>query len=158
MHNRDKNLQIQRLKIVMSETGLNAPGLAKITGVVPGTVYNYLNPFSDRQIGFDFAYGLLKALGYNPFWLVFGEGEHRFPPEVMKQLTENKDTNFDHFEAADRDRFLRKRIEKAGIEDIIEMLLETKRSEIRAIRAILQKKSPPIDDRRVEHIVLPDSP
>ncbi|EMO26197.1 hypothetical protein LEP1GSC170_1475 [Leptospira interrogans serovar Bataviae str. HAI135] len=132
------------------------PGLAKITGVVPGTVYNYINPFSDRQIGFDFAYGLLKTLGYNPFWLVFGEGEPRFPQEVMQQVTENTGTDYDHFEAVDRDRFFRKRIEKAKIEDIIEILLEMKRSEVKIFRAILLKMYPQTKKTPEEHNVPPE--
>ncbi len=152
MHRRDKYLQVERLKLVMRETGLNARGLARITGVVPGTVYNYINPDIDRQIGFDFAYALLKKLGYNPFWLVFGEGEKRFPQKFLPRLTEGADTSYDHFEVIDKERFFQKQIEKAGIRDIIEKLIGMKRSEIRMFRVIFEKMYPRIDetsDRRI---------
>ncbi|MCH1915677.1 helix-turn-helix domain-containing protein [Leptospira noguchii] len=74
-----------RIRIILSETGFRQNQLAEAGNVKPPTLNGYLS--GARPVGFDFAYALMKSLGYNPFWILFGDGDKKVPPEIFCELT-----------------------------------------------------------------------
>ncbi|MCH1914054.1 helix-turn-helix transcriptional regulator [Leptospira noguchii] len=65
-----------RIRIILSETGFRQNQLAEAGNVKPPTLNGYLS--GARPVGFDFAYALMKSLGYNPFGYYLGMVTKKF--------------------------------------------------------------------------------
>ncbi|EKO89187.1 DNA-binding helix-turn-helix protein [Leptospira interrogans serovar Grippotyphosa str. 2006006986] len=142
MNNSEKmETQKDRLKIIASEQNLNSAKLARIGGVTPTAVANYLAGI--RQIPFEMAYGLMKAYGYNPFWLLLGEGEKRFPPGAWQLLNTGRD---ELFEKIDRERIYMKQIEAGGMYPIIERLMNLNQSDLELFKTVFDRMFPEIPE------------
>ncbi|OMI18863.1 DNA-binding protein [Leptospira weilii serovar Heyan] len=128
---------IDRLRIILSETGLRQNHLAKKGGVKPTTISAYLN--GNRAVGFDFAYALMKSLGYNPFWLIFGDGDKKIPTEIFSELTQE---NHDRFEDIERDRVFMRQIEESGMRQEIQRILELSRSDKKLFKIFFDRLFP----------------
>ncbi|KAK2618962.1 helix-turn-helix transcriptional regulator [Leptospira interrogans] len=133
--------QKDRLKIIAYEQNLNSAKLARIGGVTPTAVANYLAGI--RQIPFEMAYGLMKAYGYNPFWLLLGEGEKRFPPGAWQLLNTGRD---ELFEKIDRERIYMKQIEAGGMYPIIERLMNLNQSDLELFKTVFDRMFPEIPE------------
>ncbi|EMO00836.1 helix-turn-helix domain-containing protein [Leptospira interrogans] len=133
--------QKDRLKIIASEQNLNSAKLARIGGVTPTAVANYLAGI--RQIPFEMAYGLMKTYGYNPFWLLLGEGEKRFPPGAWQLLNTGRD---ELFEKIDRERIYMKQIEAGGMYPIIERLMNLNQSDLELFKTVFDRMFPEIPE------------
>lgn len=142
MNNSEKmETQKDRLKIIASEQNLNSAKLARIGGVTPTAVANYLAGI--RQIPFEMAYGLMKTYGYNPFWLLLGEGEKRFPPGAWQLLNTGRD---ELFEKIDRERIYMKQIEAGGMYPIIERLMNLNQSDLELFKTVFDRMFPEIPE------------
>ncbi|KGE28373.1 DNA-binding protein [Leptospira interrogans serovar Lai] len=142
MNNSEKmETQKDRLKIIAYEQNLNSAKLARIGGVTPTAVANYLAGI--RQIPFEMAYGLMKAYGYNPFWLLLGEGEKRFPPGAWQLLNTGRD---ELFEKIDRERIYMKQIEAGGMYPIIERLMNLNQSDLELFKTVFDRMFPEIPE------------
>lgn len=128
---------IDRLRIILSETGLRQNHLAKKGGVKPTTISAYLN--GNRAVGFDFAYAIMKSLGYNPFWLIFGDGDKKIPSEIFSELTQE---NHDRFEDIERDRVFMRQIEESGMRQEIQRILELSRSDKKLFKIFFDRLFP----------------
>ncbi|WP_016760016.1 helix-turn-helix domain-containing protein [Leptospira weilii] len=128
---------IDRLRIILSETGLRQNHLAKKGGVKPTTISAYLN--GNRAVGFDFAYAIMKSLGYNPFWLIFGDGDKKIPTEIFSELTQE---NHDRFEDIERDRVFMRQIEESGMRQEIQRILELSRSDKKLFKIFFDRLFP----------------
>lgn len=138
MNNSEKmETQADRLKIIASEQGLNSAKLARMGGVTPTAVANYLAGI--RQIPFELAYELMKQYGYNPFWLIFGEGEKRFPPGAWQLLNTGR---HELFEKIDRERIFMKQIEAWGIYHIMERIMGLNQSDLELFRTVFDRMFP----------------
>lgn len=128
---------IDRLRIILSETGLRQNHLAKKGGVKPTTISAYLN--GNRAVGFDFAYAIMKSLGYNPFWVLFGDGDKKIPTEIFSELTQE---NHDRFEDIERDRVFMRQIEESGMRQEIQRILELSRSDKKLFKIFFDRLFP----------------
>ncbi|EMM73341.1 DNA-binding helix-turn-helix protein [Leptospira weilii str. 2006001855] len=128
---------IDRLRIILSETGLRQNHLAKKGGVKPTTISAYLN--GNRAVGFDFAYAIMKSLGYNPFWIIFGEGDKKIPTEIFSELTQE---NHDRFEDIERDRVFMRQIDESGMRQEIQRILELSRSDKKLFKIFFDRLFP----------------
>ncbi|EMJ63370.1 hypothetical protein LEP1GSC051_2536 [Leptospira sp. P2653] len=93
-----------------------------------------------RQIPFELAYGLMKNFGYNPFWLILGEGEKRFSPGAWQLLNTGHD---ELFEKIDRERIFVKQIEAKKIQKIIERILDLDQSDFALFTTVFDRMFPP---------------
>ncbi|MGJ4785666.1 helix-turn-helix domain-containing protein [Leptospira interrogans] len=142
MNNSEKvETQKDRLKIIASEQNLNSAKLARIGGVTPTAVANYLAGI--RQIPFEMAYGLMKAYGYNPFWLLLGEGEKRFTPGAWQLLDTGRD---ELFEKIDRERIYMKQIESKKLYYIIERIMNLNQSDLELFKTVFDRMFPEIPE------------
>ncbi|AXR64528.1 helix-turn-helix domain-containing protein [Leptospira mayottensis] len=130
--------QASRLKLIMSECNLHAAAIARIGGITPTAVHNYIAGI--RQISFELAYGLMKVLGYNPFWLILGEGEKRFPPGAWQLLTTGQS---ELFEKVDRERILMKQIEAKNVLEIVTRILDLNQSDLVLFKTVFDRMFPP---------------
>ncbi|EKS08777.1 helix-turn-helix domain-containing protein [Leptospira santarosai] len=139
MKNGDETVETQadRLKIIAVEQKLKPAKMARMGGVTPPTIFNYLAGI--RQISFDLAYGLMKSYGYNPFWLLLGEGEKQFPPGAWQLLTTNE---AELFERIDRERIFWKQIEAKNVYDIIRRILDLDPSDLQLFRTVFERMFP----------------
>ncbi|WP_061233760.1 helix-turn-helix domain-containing protein [Leptospira interrogans] len=128
---------IDRLRIILSETGLRQNHLAKKGGVKPTTISAYLN--GNRAVGFDFAYALMKSLGYNPFWVLFGDGDKKIPSEIFSELTQE---NHERFEDIERDRVFMRQIDESGMRQEIQRILELSRSDKKLFKIFFDRLFP----------------
>ncbi len=129
--------QASRLKLIMSECDLHAAAIARIGGITPTAVHNYIAGI--RPISFELAYGLMKSLGYNPFWLIFGEGEKRFPPGEWQLLTKK---HAELFEKIDRERIYMKQIEAKKVYGIMERILDLDQSDLEFFKKVFDRMFP----------------
>uniref|UniRef100_UPI0007740ABB hypothetical protein n=1 Tax=Leptospira weilii TaxID=28184 RepID=UPI0007740ABB len=97
----------------------------------------YLN--GNRAVGFDFAYAIMKSLGYNPFWLIFGDGDKKIPSEIFSELTQE---NHDRFEDIERDRVFMRQIEESGMRQEIQRILELSRSDKKLFKIFFDRLFP----------------
>lgn len=65
-----------RIRAVLSETRAEQVELADAAGVTKGTVSQWLDG-KIKSIKLEYAVGIQKRYGYNPVWLVMGEGEKK---------------------------------------------------------------------------------
>lgn len=65
-----------RIRAVLSETQAEQVELADAAGVTKGTVSQWLDG-KIKSIKLEYAVGIQKRYGYNPVWLVMGEGEKK---------------------------------------------------------------------------------
>ncbi|MFQ3857133.1 helix-turn-helix domain-containing protein [Leptospira kirschneri] len=135
------NTQADRLKIIAFEQKLKPAKLARMGGVTQTAISNYLAGI--RQIPFDLAYGLMKAYGYNPFWLLLGEGEKRFPPGAWQLLNTG---HHELFEKIDRERIFMKQIEACGIYHIMERIMGLNQSDLELFRTVFDRMYPEIPE------------
>ncbi|WP_026131448.1 helix-turn-helix domain-containing protein [Leptospira santarosai] len=132
-----KNDPADRIRIILAETGFRQNQLAEAGNVKPPTLNGYLSGV--RPVGFDFAYALMKSLGYNPFWILFGEGDKKVPPEIFSELTPE---NHDRFEEIERDRVFMRQINESGMRQSIERILELSRSDKKLFRIFFDRLFP----------------
>ncbi|UOG61452.1 helix-turn-helix domain-containing protein [Leptospira noguchii] len=126
-----------RIRIILSETGFRQNQLAEAGNVKPPTLNGYLS--GARPVGFDFAYALMKSLGYNPFWILFGDGDKKVPPEIFCELTPE---NHDRFEEIERDRVFIRQIDESGMRKDIERILELSRSDSKLFKIFFDRLFP----------------
>ncbi len=129
--------QADRLKIIAFEQKLKPAKLARMGGVTQTAISNYLAGI--RQISFELAYGLMKSYGYNPFWLLFGEGEKLFPPGAWQLLNTGRS---ELFERIDRERIFMKQIEAKNVYDIIRRILDLDPSDLQLFRTVFERMFP----------------
>ncbi|AVQ10715.1 DNA-binding helix-turn-helix protein [Leptospira santarosai] len=129
--------QADRLKIIAVEQKLKPAKMARMGGVTPPTISNYLAGI--RQISFELAYELMKQYGYNPFWLLLGEGEKLFPPGAWQLLNTGRS---ELFERIDRERIFMKQIEAKKVSDIITRILDLDPSDLQLFRTIFERMFP----------------
>ncbi|WP_032927770.1 helix-turn-helix domain-containing protein [Leptospira santarosai] len=132
-----KNDPANRIRIILAETGFRQNQLAEAGNVKPPTVNGYLS--GARPVGFDFAYALMKSLGYNPFWVLFGDGDKKVPPEIFSELTTE---NHNHFEEIERDRVFMRQIDESGMRQSVERILELSRSDKKLFRIFFDRLFP----------------
>ncbi|WP_061266094.1 helix-turn-helix domain-containing protein [Leptospira interrogans] len=134
----DKNKErINRLRIILAETGFRQNQLAEAGNVKPTTLNGYLS--GARPVGFDFAYAIMKSLGYNPFWTLFGDGDKKVPTEIFAELTPE---NHERFEEIERDRVFMRQIDESGMRKDIERILELSRSDKKLFRIFFDRLFP----------------
>ncbi|EKR46152.1 DNA-binding helix-turn-helix protein [Leptospira interrogans serovar Grippotyphosa str. LT2186] len=134
----DKNKErINRLRIILAETGFRQNQLAEAGSVKPTTLNGYLS--GARPVGFDFAYAIMKSLGYNPFWTLFGDGDKKVPMEIYAELTPE---NHERFEEIERDRVFMRQIDESGMRKDIERILELSRSDKKLFRIFFDRLFP----------------
>ncbi|QOI33600.1 helix-turn-helix domain-containing protein [Leptospira interrogans serovar Icterohaemorrhagiae] len=134
----DKNKErINRLRIILAETGFRQNQLAEAGNVKPTTLNGYLS--GARPVGFDFAYAIMKSLGYNPFWTLFGDGDKKVPMEIYAELTPE---NHERFEEIERDRVFMRQIDESGMRKDIERILELSRSDKKLFRIFFDRLFP----------------
>ncbi|MCL8268156.1 helix-turn-helix domain-containing protein [Leptospira weilii] len=139
MNNSEKiATQADRLRIIAEEQSLKKAKIARIGGVTATAVANYMAGI--RQIPFELAYGLMKSFGYNPFWLILGEGEKRFSPGAWQLLNTGHD---ELFEKIDRERIFVKQIEAKKIQKIIERILDLDQSDFALFKTVFDRMFPP---------------
>ncbi len=133
--------QANRLELIMSECGLRAADIARIGDITPTSVHNYIAGI--RPISFELAYRLMKSHGYNPFWLLLGEGEKSFPPGAWQLLNTGRD---ELFEKIDRERIYMKQIEAGGMYPIIERLMNLNQSDLELFKTVFDRMFPEIPE------------
>ncbi|EMK22420.1 helix-turn-helix domain-containing protein [Leptospira kirschneri] len=131
------NEQQDRLRLILSETGLRQNQLAKAGDVEASTLSGYLN--GSRAVGIDFAYAIMKSLGYNPFWTIFGEGPIKVPKEIFKDTTPE---NHIRFEELEKDRIFMRQIDKSGLRKIFERILELRRPDQKLFKVFFERLFP----------------
>ncbi|EMJ52040.1 DNA-binding helix-turn-helix protein [Leptospira interrogans serovar Valbuzzi str. Duyster] len=135
-YNKNKE-RINRLRIILAETGFRQNQLAEAGSVKPTTLNGYLS--GARPVGFDFAYAIMKSLGYNPFWTLFGDGGKKVPMEIYAELTPE---NHERFEEIERDRVFMRQIDESGMREDIERILELSRSDKKLFRIFFDRLFP----------------
>ncbi len=133
--------QADRLELIMSECNLRAADIARIGDITPTSVHNYLAGI--RPISFDLAYRLMKSLGYNPFWLLLGEGEKRFPQGAWQLLNTGRN---ELFEKMDRERIYIKQIESKNLYHIMERILDLDKIDLELFRTVFDRMFPEIPE------------
>ncbi|WP_061286558.1 helix-turn-helix domain-containing protein [Leptospira interrogans] len=134
----DKNKErINRLRIILAETGFRQNQLAEAGSVKPTTLNGYLS--GARPVGFDFAYAIMKSLGYNPFWTLFGDGDKKVPMEIYAELTPE---NHERFEEIERDRVFMRQIDESGMRQEIQRILELSRSDKKLFKIFFDRLFP----------------
>ncbi|EMO79288.1 DNA-binding helix-turn-helix protein [Leptospira kirschneri str. 200801774] len=121
----------------MSECNLRAAEIARIGGVAPTTIHNYIAGI--RPISFELAYELMKTHGYNPFWLLLGEGDKRFPPGAWQLLTQNQ---IEFLKKVDRERIKMKQIESKNLYHIMERILDLDKIDLELFKTVFDRIFP----------------
>jgi len=67
-----------RIRAILNETQAEQIELAEAAGVTKGTVNQWLDG-KIKSIKLEYAVGIQKRWGYNPVWIVMGEGEKKIP-------------------------------------------------------------------------------